>query len=163
MKSQNPWWKGKHGEWYVVAQMGLFFMVFFGPLYWWGWPTWPSPASILAAVVGSVILLSGSLLFISGILRLGANLTALPYPKPESTLIVTGPYRIVRHPMYSGAILAAFGWALLIHSWLAIVIALVLFILFDLKSRREEAWLKEKFPDYVAYQQRVRKLVPLIY
>jgi protein-S-isoprenylcysteine O-methyltransferase Ste14 len=163
MKSQNPWWKGKRGEWYVVAQMGLFFMVFFGPLYWLGWPTWSSPASKLAAVVGSVILLSGSLLFISGILRLGANLTALPYPKSESTLIVTGPYQIVRHPMYSGAILAAFGWALLIQSWLAIVIALVLFILFDLKSRREEAWLKEKFPDYVAYQQRVRKLVPLFY
>ena len=163
MKSQNPWWKGEHGEWYVVAQMGLFLIIIFGPRPWLGWSGWPSPASKLALVVGSACLLSGSLLFISGILRLGANLTALPYPKSESTLIVTGPYQIVRHPMYSGAILAAFGWALLIHSWLAIVIALVLFILFDLKSRREEAWLKEKFPDYVAYQQRVRKLVPLIY
>jgi len=59
--------------------------------------------------------------------------------------------------MYSGAILVAFGWALLIHSWLAIGIALVLFVIFDLKSRREETWLKEKFPDYVAYQQTVRK------
>lgn len=160
MKSQNPWWKGEHGEWYVVAQVGLFFMAVLGPLSWWGWSF---PASKLASVVGSVFLLSGSLLFISGILRLGANLTALPYPKPESTLIVTGPYRIVRHPMYSGAILIAFGWALLIHSWLAIGTALVLFVLFDFKSRPEEAWLKEKFPDYVAYQQRVRKLVPLIY
>jgi protein-S-isoprenylcysteine O-methyltransferase Ste14 len=65
--------------------------------------------------------------------------------------------------MYSGAILIAFGWALLIHNWLAIGTALVLFVLFDIKSRREEAWLKEKFPGYVAYQQRVRKLVPLIY
>ena len=163
MKSQNSWWKGKHGEWYVVGQWGLFFMVLFGPRSWWGWPAWPFPASKLASVVGCVFLLSGSLLFLSGVLRLGANLTALPYPKPESTLIVTGPYRIVRHPMYSGAILVAFGWSLFIHSWLAIGIALVLFGLFDLKSRREEAWLKEKFPDYVAYQQTVRKLVPLIY
>ena len=160
MKSQNPWWKGKHGEWFVVAQAGLFFMAVLGPLSWWGWSF---PASKLASVVGSVFLLSGSLLFISGILRLGANLSALPYPKPESTLIVTGPYRIVRHPMYSGAILIAFGWGLLIHSWLAIGTALVLFVFFDFKSRREEAWLKEKFPGYVTYQQRVRKLVPLIY
>ena len=163
MKSQNPWWKGKHGEWYVVAQMGLFFMVFFGPLYWLGWPTWPSPASKLAAVVGSVILLSGSLLFLSGILRLGANLSALPYPKSESMLVETGPYRIVRHPMYSGAIWIAVGWALVIHSWLAVGTAVVIFFFFDLKSRREEAWLKEKFSGYAAYQQRVHKLVPFIY
>ena len=160
MKSQNPWWKGKYGEWYVVAQVGLLFIAVFGPFSWRGWPF---PASKLAFIVGSVFLLSGSLLFISVILRLGANFSALPYPKPESTLIETGPYRIVRHPMYSGAILIAFGWALLIHSWLAIGTALVLFVLFDLKSRREEAWLKEKFPGYITYQQRVRKLVPLIY
>jgi steroid 5-alpha reductase family enzyme len=93
----------------------------------------------------------------------GSQPFILPYPKPESTLIETGPYRIVRHPMYSGAILVAFGWALVIHSWLAIGTAMVLFVFFDLKSRREEAWLKEKFPGYATYQQRVRKLVPLIY
>ncbi len=107
--------------------------------------------------------MSGSLLFIFGIRWLGANLSALPYPKAESALIETGPYRIVRHPMYSGAILIAFGWAFVIHNWLAIGIALVVFVFFDFKSRREEAWLKEKFPGYVAYQLRVRKLVPLIY
>ncbi len=163
MKSQNPWWKGEHGEWYVVAQMSLGLMVFVGPIIWWDWPAWPFPASKLTSVIGVVFLLSGSLLFISGILRLGANLTALPYPKSESTLIETGPYRIVRHPMYSGATLVAFGWSLWIHSWLAIGIALVLFVVFDLKTRREETWLKEKFPDYSAYQQRVHKLVPLIY
>lgn len=160
MKTQYPWWKGKRGEWYVVAQIGLFCMAVFGPLAWGGWSF---PASKLALAAGSVFLLGGSLLFSSGILRLGANLSALPVPKPESTLIVTGPYRIVRHPMYSGAVLIATGWALLILNWLAIGTALILFILFDFKSRREEAWLKEKFPGYGTYQQRVRKLVPLIY
>ncbi len=160
MKSQNSWWKGERGEWFVVAQAGLFFMAAFGPFSYRGWSF---PSSILASAAGGVFLLSGSILFISGIFRLGANLSALPYPKSESKLVETGPYRIVRHPMYSGAILIAFGWALVIHSWLAIGIALVIFIFFDLKSRREEAWLKEKFPGYAAYQQRVRKLVPLIY
>ncbi len=126
----------------------------------WGWPF---PASKLALVVGSFFLLSGSLLFISVILRLGANFSALPYPKPEATLIETGPYRMVRHPMYSGVILIAFGWAFVMHSWLAIGTALVIFIFIDFKTRREETWLKEKFPGYAAYQHRVRKLVPLIY
>ncbi len=160
MKSQNAWWKGERGEWYVVAQAGLFFMAVFGPLSGWGWSF---PASILALAAGSVFLLLGSLLFITGILRLGANLSALPYPKPESTFVENGPYRIVRHPMYSGAILIAFGWAFVIHNWLALGIALVVFVFFDFKSRREEAWLKEKFQGYAAYQQRVRKLVPLLY
>ncbi len=160
MKSQNSWWKGKHGEWYVVAQVVLLFIAVFGPFSWW---FWPFPASKLASVIGSVFLLSGSLLFISVILRLGANFSALPYPKPEATLIETGPYRIVRHPMYSGVILIAFGWALVMHSWLAIGTALVILVFIDLKTRREEAWLKEKFPGYVAYQQKVRKLLPLIY
>jgi protein-S-isoprenylcysteine O-methyltransferase Ste14 len=160
MKSQNAWWKGKHGEWFVVAQIGLFFLAVFGPL---AWSDLSFPASAWASVAGGVLLLSGGLLFVSGILRLGTNLSALPYPKSQSTLIVTGPYRIVRHPMYSGAIGAPFGWALLFHSWLGIGIALVLFVFFDVKSRREEAWLKEKFPGYAAYQQKVRKLVPPIY
>ncbi len=160
MKPKNPWWKGKHGEWYVVAQMGLIFILFFGPLFWWGWPF---PASTLASVVGIFSLVSGSLLLISGILRMGANVTPLPYPKPESTLIETGPYRVVRHPMYSGVILIAFGWSLCIHSWLAIGTALVILVFVDFKTRREEVWLREKFPGYAAYQHRVRKLVPLIY
>ncbi len=160
MKSQITWWKGARGEWFVAAQAGLFLLAVFGPFSGWGWSF---PASILASAAGNVFLLSGSLLFLSGIVRLGANLSALPYPKPESTLVETGPYRIVRHPMYSGAILIAFGWALVIHSWLGMGIALVIFAFFDLKSRREEAWLKKKFPGYAAYQQRVRKLVPLIY
>ncbi len=160
MKPQNPWWQGRHGEWYVVAQVALFFIAVFGPLSRWGWPF---HASTVILVLGSLFLLLGSLLFISVILRLGANFSALPYPKAESTLIETGPYRIVRHPMYSGVILIALGWALLLHSGLGIGTALVIFVFIDLKTRREEIWLKEKFPLYAVYQQRVRKLVPLIY
>ncbi len=38
-----------------------------------------------------------------------------------------------------------------------------LFVLLDVKSRREERWLVEKFPEYPAYQRRVRKLIPFVY
>ncbi len=93
----------------------------------------------------------------------GQNLTALPYPRDESTLVVTGPYRLVRNPIYSGLIFAAFGYALWVNGWLTLVYALALFILFDLKSRKEECWLAEKFSDYAAYQQRVKKLIPWVY
>ncbi|BEI40751.1 hypothetical protein PHIN9_06820 [Polynucleobacter sp. HIN9] len=45
--------------------------------------------------------------------------------------------------------------------YLAVAVALLIF--FDLKSRKEEEWLLEKFPNYQDYRQRTKKLIPLIY
>jgi protein-S-isoprenylcysteine O-methyltransferase Ste14 len=91
------------------------------------------------------------------------NLTALPYPRDESTLVVTGPYRLVRNPIYSGLIFGAFGYGLWVNSWLTLSYAALLFAFFDVKSRKEERWLAEKFSDYAEYQKRVKKLIPWIY
>ena len=161
--SKYHWWKGAHGEWFVFIQAILFGLVAFGPHTWSGWPSWKPPFSTLGSIAGCFLLLSGFLLIIAGILKLGTNLTAVPYPKDRSTLLESGPFRLVRHPMYCGGILMAFGWGLWLHGWLTIVYALILLAFFDLKSRREEIWLKEKFSDYGAYQKRVRKLIPFIY
>jgi protein-S-isoprenylcysteine O-methyltransferase Ste14 len=161
--SQSPWWKGARGEWYVVIQGGLFLLVVFGPRTWPGWPAWVAPFTWLGWVAGLGVGGLGGLLALAGVFRLGTNLTAVPYPKDDATLVTTGPYHFVRHPIYSGLILAAFGWALLVNGSLTLVYALVLFIFFDIKSRREEQWLRQKYPDYPAYQQRVRKLIPFIY
>lgn len=105
----------------------------------------------------------GGLLAGAGMFRLGANLTALPHPKDDAVMVETGPYRLVRHPIYSGGILAALGWGLWVHGWLTLGYSLLLFLFFDLKSRREERWLSDQFPGYAAYRQRVRKLVPFFY
>lgn len=161
--SQTPWWKGKHGEWYVVAQVALIVLVFFGPRNIAGWPAWTKPFTWLGLIGGGVILLAGILLFFVAIFRLGSNLTAVPYPKDEGTLIETGPYRLVRHPMYCGGILITFGWAFLVHGWLTIGYAIIMLVFFDIKSRREEQWLKAKFSGYDEYQKRVHKLIPFVY
>ena len=58
---------------------------------------------------------------------------------------------------------AAFGWAGVVQGWLTLLWALVLLVFFDIKSRREEAWLLARFPAYADYQRRVRKLLPFIY
>ena len=44
-----------------------------------------------------------------------------------------------------------------------LLLPVLLFIFFDLKSRREEQWLREAYPDYPAYQKRVKKLIPWVY
>ena len=161
--SKTPFWKGTHGEWYVVMQIALIVLVFFGPR---NFPSWSSSAAQftwLGSIGGGAILLAGILLLAVAIFRLGPNLTAVPYPKDDGMLIETGPYRLVRHPMYCGGILIAFGWSLLIHGWLTLGYAIIMLVFFDVKSRREEQWLKEKFPGYGEYQRRVRKLIPFVY
>ncbi len=160
---QTPWWKGSRGEWYVVAQGLILLLVGFGPRSLPGWPAWSQPWSTLAALLGGILIIGGGALALAGLLRLGPNLTPLPYPKDEAVFIATGVYGLVRHPIYSGLIFAALGWGLLVHGGLSILYALLLFVLFDLKSRREETWLRAKFAAYAAYQQRVRKLIPFLY
>ena len=161
--ARAPWWKGTRGEWYVVAQVGLFALIAFGPHRWPGAPAWPAPYAHIAMAVGGVLILGGGLLSLAGVFRLGSNLSALPYPREGAPLREDGPYAIVRNPIYSGLILAAFGWGLYVNGWLTLLYALALFVFFDVKSRREERWLCERFPEYGDYQRRVRKLVPWVY
>ncbi len=89
-------------------------------------------------------------------------LTPLPYPRDGAGLVETGVYARVRHPIYGGLVLAAFGWGLLAASPVAIALAAVLLGFFELKSRREEVWLAERFPGYPAYRERTRRLIPWI-
>ena len=161
--AKTPWWKGTHGEWFVVAQVALIVLVFFGPRNIPSWPRWTPPFTWLGSIGGGIILLAGILLLAVAIFRLGPNLTPVPYPKDEGVLIETGPYRLVRHPMYCGGILIAFGWGLLVHGWLTLGYAIIMLVFFDFKSHREEQWLKAKFSGYGEYQKRVRKLIPFVY
>ena len=160
---KTSWWKGARGEWYVVVQAVLFVLIAFGPRTCPGLPGWPRSATQVARVVGIVLMVLGSGLLLAAFARLGRNLTPLPYPKVGGHLVDTGAYRLVRHPMYSGSLALAFGWALGVHGVLTLGYAGLLFILFDLKSRREERWLAAKFPAYADYQKRVRRLIPFTY
>lgn len=160
--STEPKW-GQRGEWYVVIQFVLFGLIFFAPLIVPELITWIAPWNSVGLVVGVVLALFGGFMAVAGVLNLGNNLTAVPYPKEDAVFVERGVYRIVRHPIYCGIIFGAFGWGLINNSLLTLLLALVLFFFFDIKSRREEKWLVEKYPAYPDYQSRVRKLIPFIY
>ena len=161
MKEKPRW--GQRGEWYVAIQFLLFVLIFFVPLLAPNLVEWPNPWATIGVGLGVVLGLIGALTALAGVLSLGQNLTAVPYPKEDASLVESGIFRFVRHPIYSGIILSSLGWGLLSNSLLTLLLALVLFIFFDVKSRREEQWLSEKYADYTTYQTRVRKLIPLIY
>lgn len=71
--------------------------------------------------------------------------------------------RFIRHPICSGLVFGAIGWGMVTGSILAIAIAGLLFLLFVGKSRREEVWLEAVHPEYGAYRQQTRRLIPWIY
>ena len=158
-----PWWKGDRGEWYLAVQSLLFLLVMFGPAALFGMPEPLLRYAGALRIAGAVVAAAGALLAIAGVLGLGRNLTPLPRPAKDAVLISTGAYRLVRHPIYSGIVFIAVGWGLWLHSTPKIVYAFLLLIFFDIKSRREERWLEEKFSDYAEYRKRVRRLVPFLY
>ena len=160
---EAAWWKGRRGEWYVVAQVALFMLVAIGPRAWGGWPDWVFPDHVVVRAIGVALLLGGACLLIAGGATLGSKLTPLPQPQPGGRLLQSGAFCIVRHPMYSGGVLAAFGWAIIRQGWLTLVYAALVFVLVDVKSRREEAWLVAEYPEYATYRSRVRRFIPFVY
>ena len=156
-------WLGRRGEGYVALQAVLLALLLFGPRHLAGQPAWPAWSLWPAQLAGIALLAAGLALALAAALRLGRGLTPLPHPRDDCTLVTTGPYALVRHPIYSGILLAAFGWGCFVQGSLTLLWAFALLVFFDIKSRREEAWLVERFPDYAAYRRRVRKLLPFIY
>lgn len=152
---------GPRGEGWVAIQVVLFAAIVGAGVVAGG--AWDGTLQLLAAAAGAILVAAGGLLAVKGILDLGTSLTPLPRPRDGSELIQAGAYRYARHPIYGGLIVAAAGWGLLMASPLAIVLAGVLLGFFDLKSRREERWLEERYPDYPAYRSRTRRLIPGVY
>jgi protein-S-isoprenylcysteine O-methyltransferase Ste14 len=151
---------GPRGEGWVAIQLLLFVLLAVaGSLG----PAWDDPWLTLGRVVGVVHIGAGVIVAVLGLVGLRENLTPVPRPVDGGRLIVHGVYGIVRHPIYAGIILAAVGWGLVAASPAALAVATCIGVFFDLKSRREEAWLLEAYPTYAAYRRRVRKLLPLLY
>jgi protein-S-isoprenylcysteine O-methyltransferase Ste14 len=161
--SQTHWWNGRRGEWYVAGQGVLLLLVAMGPRSMQGLPEWNGFYLQVTFFIGAIFLPAGGILAVWGMVALGNNLTPLPFPKDDGVLVESGPYRIVRHPIYCGLLFASLGWGLLVHGWITLCYTAMLLILFDIKSRREERWLMDKFSGYAAYQEKVRKLIPFIY
>ena len=152
--------KSSRGELYVLVQAILLIALFFSPKDLFGLP---DKLNQTLWWIGQILFYSGIVIAIWAAILLGPNLTPFPKPKPSGQLIQTGLYKLVRHPIYFGVILISFGWAGIEQTIYTLVLALVLLIFFDLKSRQEERWLTQKFSEYDVYKQNTKKLIPFVY
>jgi protein-S-isoprenylcysteine O-methyltransferase Ste14 len=154
VKNHEAGTTGRGGTW-VVAQFALMIAgMAAGPIWREQWHGWPAFAA------GIVLLLLGVWLGMRGKRDLGLNRTPFPQPKQDGQLITTGIYARLRHPLYASVIALGFAWALLWRSWPALGLAVAQVLFFDAKARREERWLRERFPDYTAYTRGVKRFIP---
>ena len=102
----------------------------------------------------------GFLIILSAILELNTSLSPFPKPKNKASLVTTGVYRYIRHPIYTGILLGLFFIGLYFSSFYKIGLVFLLGFLFWYKSGYEEEQLCLKYPNYVDYRQKTPGFFP---
>jgi len=119
------------------------------------------PAAGWAAPLGMVMTLAGLLFACWARHVLGSNWSAVVQLKQDHELIERGPYRHVRHPIYTGLLLAFLGTAVALGEWRGLLALAIVAVSFWRKLRLEERWLGEQFgAPYADYMRRVKALIP---
>ena len=146
----------------VVKLSGLMFIVGFilaGLDFRFRWTLLPDWVSYLAAA----IFLLAYLLY-AEVLRENPWLSRTVEVQEEQTVVSTGLYGIVRHPMYSATLLLFLSMPLILGSLLSFLVFLAYPVIIAKRIRNEEALLKADLPGYAAYRQKVRwRLIPFIW
>ena len=155
---------GRRGEMLVAIQFVLMIIFALAPV----WHPGLSPSLFadlwLARLILSLPFALAALVFgAMGSHHIREYLTPLPYPVDHNQLVQHGVYGIVRHPLYLSLLSAALAWTLYNLSLTHLLLLIIGFLFFDLKARKEEAWLSERHPEYQDYAARVRKFIPFVY
>jgi protein-S-isoprenylcysteine O-methyltransferase Ste14 len=114
-----------------------------------------------SAWIGAFLCVSGLVFAIWARMILGRNWSGVITLKEGHELIERGPYRVVRHPIYTGILAMFSGTAIAIGYFGGFLGLLLVFVIFWMKLKREEDLMLKQFPDrYPAYQRRVKRIIP---
>ena len=116
---------------------------------------------LVPELAGALLQVCGTLFQFGAKLALGRSFGLLP---AQRGLVVAGPYRLVRHPIYLGYLIGHVGFLLANFSWRNAAVLALLYAAQVIRIRREEIVLADANHDYTSYQQRVRwRLLPFVY
>jgi protein-S-isoprenylcysteine O-methyltransferase Ste14 len=121
------------------------------------------PPGDAAAITGCVLLLFGLVFSAWARSHLGSNWSGRVTLKEDHELIRTGPYAIVRHPIYTGLLIAICGTALVLGEWRGLLAAVVMALSYWRKLRVEERLLSGTFGEsYQRYCEHTAALIPYL-
>ena len=149
------------GVWWLVVQGGLF--VFFLAALITGETVDDFEGLVYIQSAGLLLALFGA--FVSGwsIFQHRSGVSPLPKPVHGAVLVDTGPYRFVRHPMYSGIIAFTLGGGIAFASIAAALVAPAFLVFFMVKSSHEEEMLADSVPGYRQYRSDVHwRMIPRV-
>lgn len=118
------------------------------------WPFW----------LGAAVTVSGLLFAVWAREHLGRNWSSQVSIKQDHELITTGPYAVVRHPIYTGILVGFLGLAIALSEVRGFVVFVLFFLVFWAKLSKEEQWMSSQFGEtYAKYVHRTAALVPYLF
>jgi protein-S-isoprenylcysteine O-methyltransferase Ste14 len=131
------------------------------PLPWLYVQLWPS--GYLPFWLGAAVTVAGLLFAVWAREHLGSNWSRSVTIKEGHELITTGPYAVVRHPIYTVILAGFFGVAIAISQVRGFIVFILIFLVFWAKFRMEEEWMRSQFGEiYAAYSRQTAALVPYL-
>ncbi|HEV2273683.1 MAG TPA: isoprenylcysteine carboxylmethyltransferase family protein [Acidobacteriaceae bacterium] len=125
---------------------------------------WSFPVTEGVALLGFAAVLCGITFSVWARVTIGRNWSGVVTLKEDHTLVQRGPYRIVRHPIYSGILLALMGTALMRGEVRALLGAMICGLGLWVKATMEERFMVQRFgEEYLLYRRQVKALAPFLF
>ena len=135
----------------VIQLVGIFFFIFYGNII---------PTNLAVFLIELIATIIGVWANISMKLH---TISVLPTVKPGGKLCTSGPYRIIRHPMYTAVLLFLFALLLNEYSVLGLIVFAILIVDLIIKMSVEEKILIAHYDDYKDYMLKTKRIIPFVY
>jgi protein-S-isoprenylcysteine O-methyltransferase Ste14 len=153
VEKQAGWWRIQI---LLIAVAIAFFMVNHDTILW--------SYTLTTGIIADIVTLIGLIIILWARIVLGGNWSTTAVLKENQELIQNGPYRYVRHPIYSGLMLMILGMAIYYGRTIGFVVFIISFIASCLRARQEEKLLTRHFPEeYPNYKARVKAFIPFLF
>ncbi len=134
----------------VVVQLLLIFLI-------------ASYCGIIGNVYTTALFLASIALGVWAMASMKFKVSAFPeVSEKNNKLVIVGPYKYIRHPMYTSVLLATFSWVLIRLDFISLFLWFLLLVDLILKSRYEEKLLIEKFSGYPNYKSKTKRFIPFL-